>query len=89
MSAFLDNLPTISTDKARANWSRTLDQAQREPVTITHRGRARAVIVEPGWFAHARQALQDAEDVAEARAILASGEPLISHEDVKRELGLD
>jgi PHD/YefM family antitoxin component YafN of YafNO toxin-antitoxin module len=89
MSTVLDGLPTVSSDSARANWSRTLDWAQREPVTITYRGRVRAVIVDPTWFARARQALEDAEDLAAAEAALASSDPLVSHEGLKRELGFE
>ena len=64
----------------------------REPVTITHRGRERAVIVNPEWFQRAVEAIEDIEDIEAARAARAArdepGEP-ISHEDLMRELGLD
>ncbi|MDR1427611.1 MAG: type II toxin-antitoxin system Phd/YefM family antitoxin [Bifidobacteriaceae bacterium] len=79
----------VSSDAARAHWSQTLDIAQREPVTITHRGRPRAVMVEPNWFARAWQALEDVDDAAAARAARTEDEPRTPHSALVGELGLD
>lgn len=65
-----------------------LDRVQREPLTITNRGRARAVVVSPDFFERAIRALEDADDVAAAAAARESDEPSISHADLLAELGL-
>lgn len=64
-----------------------LDAAQREPVTITNRGRGRAVVVSTDFFARAVKALEDADDVRGAELSRAEdGE--ISHADLMAELGI-
>jgi prevent-host-death family protein len=80
---------SVTSDRARTHWSETLDRVQREPVTITHRGRDRAVVVTPEWFQRALDALEDLEDIEAARAAREDTEPPISHSDLMKELGLD
>lgn len=79
----------VSSDQARSHWSQTLDRVHREPVTITHRGRERAVIVNPEWFQRAVEAIKDIEDIEAARAARDDVGESISHEELMRELGLD
>ncbi len=85
--------PTVghatSTAEFRSHLGEHIDAAQREPVTITSRGRARAVLVSPDFFDRALHALEDAEDVAAAEAARAEPEARVSHEELRRELGLD
>ncbi|MCQ9332885.1 prevent-host-death family protein [Corynebacterium phoceense] len=62
-----------------------------EPVVITSRGsRTRAVVVSPDFCSRAFAALEAQEEVKELRqAVAASKEhDEISHEDLKKELGL-
>lgn len=72
----------------RSQQSRYLDLAQREPVEILSRGaRRRAVVVSPDFFDRAFEALEDAEDLRDAEAARQE-DGFVSHEDLKRELGL-
>ncbi|WP_330901877.1 prevent-host-death family protein [Corynebacterium propinquum] len=58
------------------------------PVTITSRGsRARAVVVSPSFFARAVAALEDQEDMHAAEIAREETEE-ISHDELKKELGL-
>lgn len=66
-----------------------LDAAQREPVTITNRGRARAVVVSTDFYERALEALEDASDIAAAAAARAEDGPYVTHEDLMRELGIE
>lgn len=81
-------MATTSSSEFRANQSKVLDAAQREPVEILSRGsRRRAVVVSPEFFDRALQALEDQADVrgaAEARREQGG----ISHEELMAELGL-
>ncbi len=79
----------VSTADFRSHLGEHFDAAQREPVTVTSRGRARGVLVSPDFFDRALRALEDAEDVAAAAAARAETEPRVSHEELRRELGLD
>lgn len=83
-------MSTIATpSQFRSEQSRYLDAAQREPVSILNRGtRRRAVVVSPEFYDRAVQALEDIEDIHAAAD--ARQEPgVISHEDLKSELGLN
>lgn len=79
---------SVAANDARTNWSVMLDQARIEPIEITRRGRPVGVLVSPDFFERAVDALEDAEDLAAARAAKDSTEPTISHEELMRELGL-
>lgn len=79
---------SISSADARKHWSETLDRALLEPVEITARGRVKAVLVGPEFLERALEALEDAEDIADAREVMGDGEASIPWEDVQRDLGL-
>jgi prevent-host-death family protein len=80
---------TTSSNDARIHWAELLDNVRSEPVHINRRGRAVAVLVDPDFYERALEALEDAEDLAAARAAREDNEPLVSHEDLRRELGID
>ncbi len=82
-------MTSFAANDARTNWSLILDQARIEPIEITRRGRPVGVLVSPEFFKRAVEAIENAEDLAEARAEKESNEPMISHEELKRELGLE
>jgi len=48
-----------------------------------------AVVVDPDFFERAVEALEDAEDVAAARAARTEPEPTVTHEELLRELGIE
>lgn len=79
----------VTSSQFRQEQSRFLDEAQRTPISIMSRGkRTRAVVVSPEFFAKAVEALEDKIDVHAAE--LARNEVgEITHDDLKRELGLD
>ena len=79
---------SVASSQFRQSQSQFLEEAQHTPVAITSRGsRVRAFVVSPSFFARAVEALEDREDVQTAE--IARGESAeISHEDLKRELGL-
>lgn len=79
---------SMSSADARKHWSEVLDRARIEPVEITSHGRVKAVLVDPDFLAQALAALEDVEDIADARAVLTDGEPPVPWEDVQRDLGL-
>lgn len=79
-------MTTASLSEFRANQSRFIAAAQREPVSIMSRGaQRRAVLVSPELFDRAMEALEDQFDLAAARE--AKGD-LVPHAEVIRELGL-
>ncbi|UNK45200.1 type II toxin-antitoxin system Phd/YefM family antitoxin [Arthrobacter sulfonylureivorans] len=78
-----------SSNEARTHWAELLDNVRSEAVHINRRGRTVAVLVDPDFYERAVEALEDAEDLAAARAAREDNEPLISHEELRRELGLD
>lgn len=80
---------TTSSDEARIHWAELLDNVRSGPVHINRRGRAVAVLVDPDFYERALEALEDVADLAAARAARENNEPLVSHEDLKRELGID
>ncbi len=79
---------SVASSQFRQSQSQILEEAQHTPVAITSRGsRIRAFVVSPSFFARAVEALEDREDVQTAE--IARGEAVeISHEDLKKELGL-
>lgn len=66
-----------------------LDTAQREPVTITNRGRARAVVVSAEFYERAIEALEDREDLLASRASQAEDGERMSLDELRAELGID
>lgn len=80
---------TVTSNDARTKWSEMIDASRNEPVTITRRGRAVAVLVKPEFFERAMDALEDLEDIEDAAEAAASDEPTISHLDLMRELGFE
>jgi prevent-host-death family protein len=78
-----------SSNEARTHWAELLDNVRSEAVHISRRGRTVAVLVDPDFYERAVEALEDAADLAAARAAREDNEPLISHEELRRELGLD
>lgn len=79
-------MTSTSLSEFRANQSRFIAAAQREPVSIMSRGaERRAVLVSPELFDRAMEALEDRLDLAAARE---AENDLVSHAEVLRELGL-
>jgi prevent-host-death family protein len=76
-----------STD-AREHFSEVLAAASREPVFITRHGKRVAALVTAEFYDRAVEALEDAEDMAAARAALAEDGPSIPWEVVKADLGM-
>ncbi len=78
-------MTTASLSEFRANQSRFIAAAQREPVSILSRGAVRrAVLVSPELFDRAMEALEDQLDLA---AVQDAEGDLVSHAQVLRELG--
>ncbi|OFO19680.1 prevent-host-death family protein [Corynebacterium sp. HMSC056F09] len=79
---------SVASSQFRQSQSQILEEAQHTPVAITSRGsRIRAFVVSPSFFARAVEALEDREDV-QAAEIAREESVEISHEDLKKELGL-
>jgi len=81
-------MTTTTSNEARMHWAELIDGVRSEPVHITRRGRAVAVVVDPDFYERAVEALEDAEDVAAARAARADEGPTITHEELLRDLGI-
>ena len=81
-------MASVTLSQFRSQQSDYIATAQREPVEITSRGAGRrAVVVSPEFYDRALRALEDQADIrgaAEAR----EEEGRVSHEDLRRELGL-
>ncbi|MEJ5929203.1 type II toxin-antitoxin system Phd/YefM family antitoxin [Corynebacterium sp. H128] len=79
----------VTSSQFRQEQSRLFEEAQREPIAIMSRGsRMRAVVVSPDFFQRAMEALEDQADIQDAEA--ARNKPgEISHEELKKELGLN
>lgn len=78
----------MASSQFRQSQSRILEEAQHIPVAITSRGsRVRAFVVSPSFFARAVEALEDREDI-QAAELARGASAEISHEDLKKELGL-
>ncbi|WAH99098.1 type II toxin-antitoxin system Phd/YefM family antitoxin [Arthrobacter sp. MMS18-M83] len=82
-------MTTTTSNEARTHWAELIDGVRVEPVHITRRGRPVAVMVDPEFYERAVQALEDAEDVAAARAARSEDEPTVTHEELLRELGIE
>ncbi|MFC8041867.1 type II toxin-antitoxin system Phd/YefM family antitoxin [Paenarthrobacter sp. NPDC057355] len=81
---------TVTTaNEARTHWSELIDAVREEPVHITRRGRPVAVVVDPGFYERAVAALEDAEDLADARSAKAEIEARVTHAELLRELGIE
>jgi prevent-host-death family protein len=78
----------LSATEARERFSDALAAAAREPVFITRHGKRIAALVTADFYERAVEAMEDAEDVAAARAALDEDGESVSWEDVKAELGL-
>jgi prevent-host-death family protein len=82
---------SIPATQARQKWAQTLDLALREPVTITQHGRASIVMLDAEVARRALEALEDAQDIAdakEAEAEMEAGGIPISLDDIAKELGI-
>lgn len=82
----------MTISEARGKLSALVDAAHREPVYLTRRDQAVAAIVDPEQL---RRLLEDAEELADIRAVDAAweeaehlGEVPVPWDEVKRELGL-
>ena len=82
----------IAITDARGRLASIIDEARAEPVYLTRRNRPVAAVVDA---AQLDQLLEDAEELADIRAVDAAweeteqlGETPIPWEDVKRDLGL-
>lgn len=81
----------IPATQARQRWAQTIEDAHRGPVSITEHGRETVVLLDAEVAHRALQALEDAEDAAmaaEAERAMLEGEPTVSLEEIRRELGL-
>ena len=79
---------SVSSSQFRQYQSQILEEVQRAPVRITSRGkRARAVVVSSSFVDRALEALEDQEDIRAAEVAREEAEE-ISHDDLKKELGL-
>jgi prevent-host-death family protein len=82
---------SIPATEARQKWAQTLQLALREPVTITQHGRASVVLLDAEVARRALEALEDAQDIADAKAAeaeMAAGGVPVSLDDIAKELGL-
>jgi antitoxin StbD len=80
---------SVSSNEARHHWAEPLDAVRSEPVTISRRGRDVAAVVDVDFYRRAVEALEDAEDVAAAKAARQENEPTVSHEALMAELGIE
>ena len=78
----------MTATDAREHFSEALAASSREPVFITRHGKRVAALVTAEFYERAIEALEDAEDVAAARAALDEEGPSIPWEVVKADLGL-
>jgi antitoxin Phd len=78
----------MTATDARERFSEALAASSREPVFITRHGKRVAALVTTEFYDRAIEALEDAEDLAAARAALDEDGPSIPWEVVKADLGL-
>lgn len=78
-----------NSNDARTQWAELIDLVRTEPVHIERRGREVAVLVSPGFFERAIEALEDIEDITAAEEAVAEDGPLVSHAELMRELGIE
>lgn len=78
-----------NSNDARTQWAELIELVRTEPVHIERRGREVAVLVSPAFFERAIEALEDIEDIAAAEASMAEAGPVVSHEELMRELGIE
>lgn len=55
-------MPTVTANEAKARFGTIIEQAQREPVTITRHGRPSAVMLSASDFALVREMFETLED---------------------------
>lgn len=55
-------MPTVTANEAKARFGTIIEQAQREPVTITRHGRPSAVMLSAADFALVREMFETLED---------------------------
>lgn len=79
---------TMTAADFRARIGEAMDASQREPVTLTHRGRPRAVLVSAELYERAMAALEDVEDLAAAAAARDDTEPTVTQAELLADLGL-
>ena len=80
---------SVTLSQFRNQQSGYIATAQREPVEITSRGAGRrAVVVSPEFYDRAVAALEDVADARAAAEARAEQESRVSHEDLRRELGI-
>lgn len=82
------HMSDMTATDARERFSEALAASSREPVFITRHGKRVAALVTTEFYERAIEALEDAEDIAAARAALYEDEPSIPWEVVKADLGL-
>ena len=81
----------IPVTEARERFSELVESAGRAPVFLTKHGRRQAVVLSPAEYERLLVAAEDAEDLAEADAVMAeivAGSPTIPWAQVKADLGL-
>ena len=82
-------MTSVTLSQFRNQQSNYIAAAQREPVEITSRGAGRrAVVVSPEFYDRAVAALEDLADARAAAEARVEQEPRVSHEDLRRELGI-
>ncbi|WP_431695923.1 type II toxin-antitoxin system prevent-host-death family antitoxin [Kocuria rhizophila] len=82
-------MTSVTLSQFRSQQSDYIAAAQREPVEITSRGAGRrAVVVSPEFYDRAVAALEDVADAQAAAEARVEQEPRVSHEDLRRELGI-
>ena len=78
----------MTATDAREHFSEALAASATEPVFITRHGKRVAALVTPEFYDRAIEALEDAEDIAAARAARDEPGESIPWEVVKADLGL-
>lgn len=87
---YTQGMADVTLSEFRKNQSHYVALAQREPVEILSRGKARrAVLVSADFFDRAYAALEDIMDMREAAKARQEPGPRVSHEELLAELGLD